>query len=438
MLKRRNWLQWTAATALGTQGLGLAQAQSANLKPGKPYAGQTVNVLSVVAPQFSAHEARLAEFEAQTGIVVKYQYVPFASTREKLTAELVAKTDQYDVLSAMDIWGPSLYNLFEPLNARIADKKIDMEGRYPHAHLRAARDGLGAGPNYLGFPIRGHVQLLFYRKDIFNKLGLKAPETWDQMVEAGKTIQSKTDLSGVAMYYGKTGGQNLMIWMNYLWGMGGDLLDAQGNPAFNSAAAVSATQAYLDVMLKHKVAPAASASFNETDAVNSMAQGKSAMVPVWWWRYAGLTDAKTSTLKPEQVGFVPLPSMPGKDNTTYTNSWFYGINRNSKRKDAAMEFLTWLSQPEIERDLLLDKTKNEVVAMQVSNLLNPAVNQRFDGMHKAAAQALKGARGVPLFPQWPQFSDLLESTINELASGQGDVKSALDSAAQRARRILRA
>jgi multiple sugar transport system substrate-binding protein len=430
-------MQWSAALSVPALTSLPAYAQSSALKAGKPYAGQTLNVLTVVAPQFSAHEARLAEFEALTGINVKYQYVPFANTREKLTAELVAKTGQYDILSAMDIWGPSLYNLFEPLNARLTEKKIDMVSRYPNAHLRAARDGLGNGANYLGFPIRGHVQLLFYRKDVFAKLGLKAPETWDQMVEAGKVIQAKTDMAGVAMYYGKTGGQNLMIWMNYLWGMGGELIDAQGNPAFNSPQAVAATQAYLDVLLKHKVAPAASASFNETDAVNSVAQGKSAMVPVWWWRYAGLTDPKTSTLKPEQVGFVPLPSMPGKDNTTYTNTWFYGINRNSAHKDAAMEFLTWLTQPAIERDLLLDKTKNEVVAVQTANLLDAAVNQRFEGMHRAGAQALKGAHGVPLFPQWPQFSDLLEATINELASGQGDVKSALDSAASRARRILR-
>lgn len=438
MYQRRKMLQMAGASALALQGLPSALAQnSALLKPGKPYAGQTVNVLSVVAPQFSAHEARLAEFEALTGIKVKYQYVPFGSMREKLTAELVGKTDQYDVLSAMDIWGPSLYNLFEPLNARIADKKIDMKARYPMAHLKASMDGLGAGPNYLGFPLRGHVQLMFYRKDIFKQLNLKAPETWDQMVEAGKVIQSKTDLSGVSMYYGKTGGQNLMIWFNYLWGLGGDLMDAQGNPIFNSPQAVQATQMYLDVMLKHKVAPAASASFNETDAVNSVAQGKSAMVPVWWWRYANLVDPKTSTLKEDQIGFAPLPSMPGRDSTTYTNTWFYGINRNSRQKDAAMEFLAWLTQPSIERDLLLDKTKNEVVAVQTGNMLDAAVNARFGGMHQAGAQSLKGAHGVPLFWQWPQLSDLLEVTINELATGKGDVKSALDAAAGRARRFTR-
>ena len=437
-MKRREILQATAAGMGGAFAPWTMAQNTGALKPGKPYSGTEVNLLTVVAPQFKAHEDRLGEFEALTGIKVKYQYVPFASTREKLTAELVGQSAQYDVLSTMDVWGPSMYQLFEPLNAMLAEKKIDMESRYPYAHLRAARDGNGNGKNILGFPIRGHVQLMFYRRDIFEKLGLKAPGTWDDMVEAGKLITAKTDLSGVAMYYGKTAGQNLMIWFNYLWGAGGDLLDAEGQPAFNSPAGVAATQAYIDVMLKHKAAPAASASFNETDAVNSVAQGKSAMVPVWWWRYASLVDPKVSTLKPEQVAFAPLPSMPGKPNTTYTNTWFYGINRNSKKKAAAMEFLTWLSQPEIERGVLLDKSLNEVVAMQTKNLLDVDVNARFNGMHAFGAQALKGAKGTPLFPQWPQVSDVLEASISELASGKGQVKPALDDAAARVRRAMRA
>ena len=160
-------------------------------------------------------------------------------------------------------------------------------------------------------------------------------------------------------------------------------------------------------------------------------------MPVWWWRYAGQTNEKTSTLKPEQVGFAPLPAMPGKAATTYTNTWFYGINTSSKRKDAAMEFLTWLSDPSIERAVLLDRTKNEVVGVQNGNLLDADVNARFGGMHRAGHAGLQGARGVPLFPQWPQMSDILESAMNEIATGQAQVKPALEAAASRARRALR-
>ena len=89
-MKRRSMIQaGAAAFGLGLEPWAFAQA-SGQLKPGKPYAGTELSLLTVVAPQFKAHEAKLAEFEALTGIKVKYQYVPFASTREKLTAELVA------------------------------------------------------------------------------------------------------------------------------------------------------------------------------------------------------------------------------------------------------------------------------------------------------------------------------------------------------------
>ena len=130
--------------------------------------------------------------------------------------------------------------------------------------------------------------------------------------------------------------------------------------------------------------------------------------------------------------------MPGKESTTYTNTWFYGINKSSKKKDAAMEFLAWLGQPEIERSVLLDPALNEVVAMQTKNLLDGDVNRRYGGMHLFGAQALKGAKGTPLFPQWAQVSDILEATMSELITGKTQVKAALDEAAARSRKVLRA
>ncbi len=102
-----------------------------------------------------------------------------------------------------------------------------------------------------------------------------------------------------------------------------------------------------------------------------------------------------------------------------------------------MEFLTWLSHPTVERSVLLDPKLNEVVAVQTANLLDGDVNVRFNGMHLFGAQALKGARGTPLFPQWAQVSDIIEATISEIAAGQVQVKAGLDAAASRARRALR-
>ncbi|OYU41807.1 MAG: hypothetical protein CFE44_27635, partial [Burkholderiales bacterium PBB4] len=96
------------------------------------------------------------------------------------------------------------------------------------------------------------------------------------------------------------------------------------------------------------------------------------------------------------------------------------------------------SNPDIERGVLLDKSMNEVVAMQTKNLLDSDVNVRYNGMHVFAAQALKGAKGTPLFSQWPQVSDVLEASISELASGKAQVKPTLDDAAARVRKAMRA
>lgn len=390
---------------------------------GRPYAGQTVDVLAVKSSQFEAHEARLAEFEEATGIDVVYDYVPFPNMKEALTTEMIAGGD-YDVVSVMDQWIVSLRMLLEPIGPEIEAQGTDLDD-FPAAHMR---HGMIDGA-LIGLPVRGHVQLLFYRTDLFEEAGATPPTTWEEMVTVAKALQEKTGVSGVALPYGKLNGQNLMVWINLLWGNGGDLFDAEGNPAFNSDAGVAATETYIGY-LAEEIVPAGSAVFVEQDAVNSFKQGNSAMLPVWWWVRSQLTDPEQSTLTPEQVGFVALPSVDGADRTTFTNTWIFGVTQESDVKGAAAEFIGWLTDPALERDVLMDPDLSEVVAVHMSNLTDPEVNARWGGMHQAAAEALSTAEGVGFGENWPRIAQILETAISSLASGEEtDVKATLDEAA---------
>lgn len=391
---------------------------------GRPFEGQTVNVLAVKSSQFEAHEARLAEFEEATGIDVVYDYVPFPNMKEALTTEMVAGGD-YDVVSVMDQWVTSLQMLMAPIGPEMEAQGTDLSD-FPAAHMR---HGMLNG-ELIGLPVRGHVQLLFYRKDLLEAAGVSAPQTWDEMVTAAKAIQGSSDAAGIALPYGKLNGQNLMVWMNLLWGKGGDLFDADGTPIFNSEAGVAATETYVNY-LAEEIVPAGSAVFVEQDAVNSFKQGNSAMLPVWWWVRSQLTDPEQSTLTPEQVGFTALPSVAGADRTTFTNTWIFGVTAESDNKDAAAEFLGWLTDPALERDVLLDPDLSEVVAVHMSNLTDPEVNARWGGMHQAAADALATAEGIGFGDNWPRIVLILETAISSLASGEEtDVKAALDKAAE--------
>jgi multiple sugar transport system substrate-binding protein len=407
-------------------------AALSRLRTGKPFAGQEVKVLCVVATQFSAHEKRAAAFTEATGINVKYTYVPFVNMREALTAEMVGGTGDYDAVVVMDQWVPSLVNLMDPMDARIAEKKIETS-RYPDAFLKL---GAVAGRQY-GLPTRAHVQLMFFRKDLFAKHGLSAPRTWDDVVKTGKTLQEKEQIAGIALPYGKNNGQNLMVWYNFLWGRGADVFDASGQPAFASAAGLQATQDYVDMLRTHKVTPAAAVSFTEQDAVNSMRGGNSAMLPVWWWVRGGLLDPKVSKLTEEQVGFAPLPSYAGRPSSTYINCWIYALTKNAKRKDAAMEFITYITEPAIERDILVDTKENDVVAVQWASLRDADVNRRFGGMHSFAAEALQNTKVVPYSADWPQMMEAMETAMSEAASGSKSVPDAFRGAEAAIRRIIR-
>lgn len=411
-----------AVGAILCQGAALAW----DATEGRPHEGETVRALLVKSSQFEAYEARLAEFEDATGIDVIIDYVPFPNMKEALTTELISGGADYDIVSIMDQWVGSLENLVQPIDEEIAAQGTDLSD-FPAAHIR---HGMVDG-KLVGLPVRGHVQLLFYRKDLLETAGVEVPETWADVITASKAIQESTDASGIALPFGKLNGQNLMVWINLLWGNGGDVFDEQGQPVFNSEAGVTATQQYIDLLLKEKVAPAGSAVFVEQDAVNSFKQGNSAMLPLWWWVRSQLTDPEQSKVTDEQLGFVALPSVEGADRTTFTNTWIFSVTEGTSNKAAAAEYLGWLTDPALEREVLLDESINEVVSVHFSNLRDPDVNARWGGMHAAAADALETAQGLEFGSDWLRISEILETAISSLASEeQTDVAAALNKAAE--------
>ena len=141
-LNRREILQATLAAGSSLVLPGAARARSmAGITPGKPYAGQEVKVLAVRSSQFASHAKRSKAFEEATGVKVTYVDVPFGSMREKLTAEMVATSADFDLATIMDVWIPPMVdNYLLPLNTHLKAQKFALD-RYPPAFLAAYRAG---------------------------------------------------------------------------------------------------------------------------------------------------------------------------------------------------------------------------------------------------------------------------------------------------------
>ena len=124
---RQAWRPSRPAALLGRR------AGRAAITPGKPFAGKEIKVLAVQSTQFAAHAKKVAAFAEQTGIKVTYVYVPFVALRERLTAEMVGGSDDFDIVTAMDVWIPPLVDKYlAPIDKDVAARKIDLK-RYPGA-----------------------------------------------------------------------------------------------------------------------------------------------------------------------------------------------------------------------------------------------------------------------------------------------------------------
>lgn len=434
-ITRRKFLGGSAAASMiAVAGPGFAQSAPYALKPGKPYEGTTVTIMLPNAGQYRAQHKRLAELEELTGIRAVHDYVPYGQLLDKITAEAIAGSDTYDLVTYQDTWGPSLSPYLEPLNPMVEADGFDMSD-YPEVFV----DCSTYQGTLLGLPVRGQAQLLFYRRDLFEQAGIEPPTTMAELVTAAQAVQEATGVSGIAMDYGRGNGfQNLFSWMNFMYGHEASLLDDDGKVAFNDERGVAATTEYLAPLLQHEIANPGSIQFVEGDKVSSFAQGNSAMVMVWWWGYSVLIGER-STLEPEQVGFVAVPGFDNGTRSSIGQCMPFGISSLSRNKEAAFEVLKWMANPDLEVAVATDKTDpdtNEIIVVRNSSLQNEAVNEANNGLQAVGYESLQVARAMPMLKTWPQVASVLEATISDLAATGGDVKAGLDAAAAQVQRIV--
>ncbi len=437
-VNRRHIITGAAAATVGLSlpSTSFAQQIPYGLKPGKPYNGVTLNILAVVTPQFDGLMLRTKEFEELTGIKTKWDFIPFASLQEKVASTGVAADGSYDVVNYLDSWGPANAHWFTRLDPLLKRDGISMD-RYPRAFAKAAmiKDAV------TGLPLRSHAQLFFYRADIFKELGLGAPKTWDDVIAAGKAMREKRkDIEPLGLYYHNDGNrQNLFIWLNFLWASGGELFTKDWKPGWMTEAGLKATEDYIGLHTREKITNPASISYLEQDARVSFQQGKSAMIPVWWWAYSPMTDPKQSVLTPEQVAFTGMPQYTGK-TVSYAISMPFSISKYSKQQEASWEFLKWLSNPDLdkrnatEREVAGKPIVNNVVN-HISSLRDADVNRLNANIQQAAWSSLENSDIMPQIPEWPEIGDFLSTAVAKAAAG-GNVRALMKEAADKSAIVL--
>ncbi|WNB92551.1 sugar ABC transporter substrate-binding protein [Bacillus sp. NEB1478] len=185
---------------------------------------------------------------------------------------------------------------------------------------------------------------VFYNKALFDKAGVDYPKagwTWDDFYEISKKL-TKKDNGKIVQWGVRLGGAEQRFLSPLLYSYGGSVISEDGTEIdgyFNSDGSKKALNLYHDMYFKDKVAP----STSDTEAfkgVDLFSAGKVAMNLMGRWP---VNDYKAN---PDlKFGTVEVPQGPnGKVNSIFYAG--YGLYSKSKHKDAAWDYLKYLTGKE--------------------------------------------------------------------------------------------
>ncbi|MDO0927707.1 extracellular solute-binding protein [Streptomyces sp. TG1A-8] len=428
----------------GEQGGGPAADDVTGPFDWKREKGTTVRALLNKHPYTDALIADLKSFTDRTGIEVRYDVFPEDSYFDKLTVDLSSGRASYDVfmLGAYMVWQYGPPGWLEDLgpwmrNSSATAAEWDHADFFPNL-LQAGRWSLRAGAplgrgGQYALPWGWETNVVAYNTEVFDRLGLRPAETFEELRELAGVIEEKAPRAGFDGMYGIAvrgsrswatihPGFMTMYARNGLRDFtvdGGRLV-----PAMNSPAAVAFTEDWARMV--RRGGPPSWTSYTWYQCSSDLGAKKAGM----------LFDADTAAYFQAVKGASPAsgriafhPGPKGPDGSLATNMWIWslGMNARSRRKGAGWLFLQWATGKEHLRRAALDGDHIDPVRTSVGRDGAYRDKMRHLPGFLETFEAVAGQTKVQFTPQ-AQFFDATTSwaaALQEIYGGK-DARSVLD------------
>ncbi|MCG7592802.1 extracellular solute-binding protein [Mycobacterium sp. PSTR-4-N] len=331
-----------------------------------------------------------------------------------------------DVAYMFGSWSPNIAQIPQVVDMADEVKKPDWQWDdfYP-----AEREAATVGEKVVGVPALVDNLAIVYNKKLFADAGVAPPSpdwTWDDFRAAAAKL---TDPSkGQYGWLIPADGSEDTVWhyIPMLWEAGGDILSPDNEKAvFNSEAGVKALTVLQQMAVQDKSLYLDTTNENGPKLMNS---GKVAMLVTGPWDLSQLTDIDYDV----QVMPTFAGSNGGHQTIAGPDNWVV-FDNGDKKKQAAVDFVKWLSAPEQVKAFSLgtgDLPIRQSVGKDQEVL--DKLNQNVPGT-AAFVENLNNVKKVrPTVEQYPDVSDALGQAIVAVMLGKQQPADALNAAAQAA------
>jgi len=367
------------------------------------------------------------DYEQQTGIHLNIAEFPYANLFEKELIDLNARTGAYDLIMLDDPWFPKFasLNVLTDLTPLLQKRgKSAPDDDFVAASMALCRHPYQSGA-LLALPYVGNSQLFFYRKDLFQKHNLKAPASWEEVLNAAKLIseQETAGAPGGGRVYGYVmraaqGNAAVADFMPIFWAFGGEMFDGNGQPTVNSPEGIAALKLMIDL---GKYSPPGYPSFNADEVGAHLLQGTAAMSINWPAWISSFSDStKSKVIGQMEFGQLPDAKNPGRAEI---GNWLIAIPGDARNSEAAMDFLLWATSAEQMK--MSAQRGNPPTRKSVFNDSQLVAN--FPS-YPAQLRSLESSRPRPRTPLWNEIENAFGIYLSKANSGELSAEEAMNQA----------
>jgi multiple sugar transport system substrate-binding protein len=409
--------------------------------------GITIRVSVISGVQYDNMYKSIPDFEKATGAKVEIvsQLDGFNIDRKQKTDYATNAVD-YDVAWNHTSFMMQYIDFVEDLNQYFTADELAQ-------YSKAIIDSATVDGKLLLIPRMADVSQLYYRADLFGDA--KIQEAYKK--ETGKDLAVPTTLEevdavarffakgGYAKYgYGIAGKDEGLTGRFYelLFASGGQFLDDQGQPAFNSEVGVKVAE-LLHAWWQDGVIPKDTPSLIWDGVGQNFCNGDVAMQLDWPGFYGYFGDAKSCPNIAGKFGLATgFTGFAGANarRIGWAGAHAFSIPKQARQKEAAAQLIKFLTSEKIayeEAKLGPLPCRNDVWARVIADAeksANPLDKQRLEIASKQIGEDFKTPR---LTAKWIPVSDVVFPTLQKIMIGDVDAKTGLDQAAKDAIEALK-
>ena len=388
------------------------------------YEGKSITIPVSSGDFEKAVNAYVPLFEELTGAEVIVESVPRDQLTDKIQLDL-NNTHNYDVILAPIAFLHSYASAgkvmdLSDLISEYASESYDLDDFLP---------GLFETYGYyegklVAIPYKPDVELLFYRKDLFEdqankdaykeKYGaeLKVPETNEELLQVAEFF-TKSENPDSPVDYGYSTNMLKGTTRLLFYNRGGDDIDEELKPNMNNEAGVKALNYVMDLQ---QYAPAEWMQMGWDEANQFFANGNAAMMEQWPGLW--LTCQGEGSAVKDKVGVAVAPGQ-----TPVLGGWGAGVASESEEQELAWKFIEFMTSKDGE-------------LLKIENTMDPCRTSTYEIEGVASSSELYGALmeslnyaktladvDVPYISS--QLCDVMETHIQDALKGTITVEEAL-------------